>query len=108
MSTRAKKLTSIADGRTLAIRFLYELRKADSDASRCTSWCRDGKPQKDLLGPYLRKLREAGPEVESGFLFIMNDVLGGLYESVSDPEFYDRLERENNYDYVPEGEEATS
>ena len=80
------------DGRKLAIAMLKEFRDGtNEDASCCEAEFRHGQPQRDVLGPYLRTLREASPEVEAGFKIVMNDFLAACPSGYVDPELYEKL-----------------
>jgi hypothetical protein len=62
------------------------------DLACLEDWPREGRPFRNVVAEYLKRARDAGPEVEAGFLAVLSDtvsmVCGG---SVPSSERYDRL-----------------
>ena len=82
-----------SDGRRLAIDMLLEIRD-ELSVDECVldaNW-RDGRPQSDVLVRYLKSVRSAGAAAEAGFVAVLTDFVGSVFEFTPDPEEYERRE----------------
>jgi len=72
-------------GADLAVEMLDALESTDTpdngsglteaDYSQLENWARRGKPFRNIVAEYLKRAREAGPDVEAGFCAVLSDLV---------------------------------
>jgi len=77
-------------GVALAIDMLKELERNDRidagvyerDLCELEEWPRHGTPFRNIVAEYLKRAREAGPEVEAGFCAVLTDMVAAVYNGM--------------------------